>query len=48
MSWLGGEAWISLGIRCMWRPPACCHVNPAKSKGFSDSGLIEACVFLFG
>ncbi len=32
----------------MLKPSACCPRNPAKSKGFSDSGQIEACVFLFG
>ena len=30
------------------KPFACCPRKTAKSKGFSDSGQIEACVFLFG
>ena len=32
----------------MWKPSVCCPRKPSKSKGFSGSGQIEACVFLFG
>lgn len=32
----------------MLKPFAFCPRKPSKSKGFSDSRQIEACVFLFG
>lgn len=32
MNWLGGEAWISLGIRYMWRPWFYWSGKPSKSR----------------
>ena len=41
------ESASQLPYRHMLKPFVCFHTNPAKSKGFTDSGQKNRCAFLF-